>query len=132
MYIKHFDRFMFQKTKNKNKKYFCKSCLQCFNSKNVVTEHKKVCLSINCTQSIRLEKGTIELKNYFQQLPAPSKIYADFEYNLESVESYKGSYSKEYQDHILCSLAYQLVSVDNEFTKAIFVFRGNIYFKMLF
>ena len=26
MYIKDFDRFIFQQTKNKNKKYFCKSC----------------------------------------------------------------------------------------------------------
>ena len=29
VYIKDFDRFMFHKTKNKNKKWFCKSCLQC-------------------------------------------------------------------------------------------------------
>ena len=28
VYIKDFDRFMFHKTKNKNKKCFCKSCLQ--------------------------------------------------------------------------------------------------------
>ena len=27
LYIKDLDRFMFQRTKNKNKKYFCKSCL---------------------------------------------------------------------------------------------------------
>ena len=27
VYIKDFNRFMFHKTKNKNKKYFCKSCL---------------------------------------------------------------------------------------------------------
>ena len=27
VYIKDLDRFMFQRTKNKNKKYFCKSCL---------------------------------------------------------------------------------------------------------
>ena len=47
VYNKDFDRFMIQKTKSKNKKYFCKSCLQCFTSKNVLTEHKKVCLSIN-------------------------------------------------------------------------------------
>ena len=40
-YIKDFGRFMFHKTKNKYKKYFCKSCLQCFSSKNVLTEHKK-------------------------------------------------------------------------------------------
>ena len=56
VYIKDFDRFMFHKTKSKNKKYFCKSCLQCFSSKNVLTEHKKVCLNINGAQSVRLEK----------------------------------------------------------------------------
>ena len=47
MYIKDFDRFMFHKTKNKNKKWFCKSCLQCFSSENVLTKHKEDCLSIN-------------------------------------------------------------------------------------
>ena len=67
VYIKDFDRFMFHKTKNKNKKYFFKSCLQCFSSKNVLTEHKEVCLSINGAQSARLEKGTIEFKNYQYQ-----------------------------------------------------------------
>ena len=41
------------KTKIKIKKYFCKSC---FNSKNVLNNHKKVSLSINGTQSVRLEK----------------------------------------------------------------------------
>ena len=30
VYIKNFDRFMFHKTKNKNKKLFCRSYLQCF------------------------------------------------------------------------------------------------------
>ena len=55
VYIKGFDRFMFHKTKNKNKKYFWKSCLQCFSSKNVLTGHKEVCLSINGAQSARVE-----------------------------------------------------------------------------
>ena len=83
---------MFHKTKNKNKKYFCKSCLQCFSSKNVLAEHKKVFLSMSGAQSVGLEKGTIEFKNYFKQIPIPFKIYADFECNLESVGSYEGSY----------------------------------------
>ena len=30
VYIKDFNTFMFHKTKNKNKKWFCKSGLQCF------------------------------------------------------------------------------------------------------
>ena len=94
VYIKDFDRFMFHKTKNKNKRYFCESCLQCFSSRKILTEHKEICLSINGAQSVRLEKGTIEFKNYFKQIPVPFKIYADFECNLKSVESYEGSYSK--------------------------------------
>ena len=54
--VKDFERFMFHKIQNKNKKCFCKSCLQCFSSKYVLTEHKEVCLSINGVQSVRLEK----------------------------------------------------------------------------
>ena len=114
----------FTKQRIKTKKYFCKCCLQCFISENVLTEHKKVCLSINGAQSVRLEKGTIEFKNYFKQIPVPFKIYADFESNLESAEIYEGFYSKKYQDHVPCSFAYKLVCVDGEFTKPIVVFRG--------
>ena len=85
---------MFHKTKNKNKKYFCKSCLQCFSNKNVLTAHGKVCLSINGAQFVRLEKGTIDFKNYFIGNQVPFKIYADFECNLKTVESYEGSSQK--------------------------------------
>ena len=94
VYIKDFDRFMFHKTKNKNKKWFCKSCLQCFSSESVLIKHKENCLSINGKQSVKLEKGIIKFENYFKQIPVPFKIYADFECNLKIVESYEGSYSK--------------------------------------
>ena len=30
---------------------------------------------------------TIEFKKYFKQIPNPFKIYADFEFNLKTVES---------------------------------------------
>ena len=50
VYIKDFDRFMFQKTKNKSRKWFCRSCLQCFNRESVLIKHKENCLSINGKQ----------------------------------------------------------------------------------
>ena len=124
VYIKDFDRFMFHKTKNKNKKWFCKSCLQCFSSENVLIKHKEDCLSINGKQSVKLEKGIIEFENYFKQIPVPFKIYTDFECNLKSVESYERSYSKKYQDQIPCSFACKLVCVDDKFAKPTVVFRG--------
>ena len=48
VYIQDFDRFISHKTKQKKKKKCsCKNCLQCFSSKNMLTKHKKDCLSIN-------------------------------------------------------------------------------------
>ena len=81
---------------------------KCFSNKNVWTEHEEVCLSINGAQYVRLDKGATDFKNYFKRLPVPFKVYADFESNLKSVESYEGSYSKKHQDHIPCSFATNL------------------------
>ena len=94
---------MFNKTKNKNKKWICRSCLQCFSSENTLIRHKKDCLSINGVQSVRVEEGIIKFENYFKQLPVPFKIYADFECNLRDIEVYEGSYTRKYYDHIPCS-----------------------------
>ena len=66
VYIKDFNTSMSHKTKNKNKMWFCKSCLQCVSSENVLIKHKEDCLSINGQRSINLEKGTIKFKNYFK------------------------------------------------------------------
>ena len=65
VYINDFNRFMFHKTKNKSKKYFCNSCLQCFSSKNVLTKHEEVCLSNNGAQSARLKIEFISNKYQF-------------------------------------------------------------------
>ena len=106
-YVKEFNRFMCNKTKNKNKKYFCKCCLQCFSSEQVLIEHKK-----NCT--------------------VPFKIYADFECILKGAKSSdknNGSYTEKYQDHIPCSFAYKVICIDNKFSKKVVLYRGK---KMLF
>ena len=42
VHVKDFNRFMCNKTKNKNKKYFCKYCLQCFSSETILTEQRKI------------------------------------------------------------------------------------------
>ena len=71
VYIKDFNRLMFNKTKHKGKKYFCKSCLPCFSSDKVLNEHKGDCLMINGKQNIKLVKGFISFKNYSRQIPVP-------------------------------------------------------------
>ena len=122
MYIKDFNRLMFNKTKNKNKKYFCKSCLQCFSSENVLNKHKKDCLLINGGQNVKLEKGFIEFKNFKRQNPVPFKIYADFECLLKSVDC---AFDHDFFWYTRsCSFAYKLVCVDNKFSKDVVLYRG--------
>ena len=87
-------------------------------------KYKENCLGINGKQSVKLEKGIITFENYFEQIPVPFKIYADFECNLRDVECYEGSYTKNYQDHVRCSFAYEVVCIDDRFTKPIVVYRG--------
>ena len=108
VYIKDFNRFMFQKTKNKNKKWLCRSCLQCFSNENAFMRHKGDCLSINGAQTVEVEGGTIEFENYFKQIPVSFTIYADFECNLKGIESYEGSYTKKYNDIFLVVLLAKL------------------------
>ena len=86
LFMYQINEYISQNKKNKNKKYFCKSCLQCFGNKNALTEHKDVCVNINVAQSVKLEKRTIQFKNYFKQIPAPFKILAGFECCLKSNE----------------------------------------------
>ena len=118
---------MCNKTKNKNKKYFSKYCLQCFSSEKVLIEHKKICLIINDKQSVKLKSGSISFRNYFKQIRIPCKIYADFECLFKGVKisnKNSSSYTEKYQDHVPCSFAYKIVCVNNKFSKKVVLYRG--------
>ena len=90
----------------------------------MLVKHEEDCFSINRQQSINLEKGSIEFKNYFKQLPVPFKLYADFECNLKNFECYEGTYTKKYHEHVSCSYAYKVVCIDDKYIKSIVVYRG--------
>ena len=127
-----FNRFKWNKTKCKNRKHFCRSCLQWFSREKVLTRHKEVYLKINGRQTVKLKSPSIKFKNYHKQLAAPLKISLDFECNVEKVESSdkssdigdNASYTEKYQDRIPCSFAYKFACVDNKFSKTIVLCRG--------
>ena len=89
VYIKDFNRFMCNKTKNKNKNHFWRHCFQCFSSKRVLMEHKEFFLKVNGKgkQNIKLKDESIKFNSYFRQLAVPFKIYAEFESVLKGVQS---------------------------------------------
>ena len=119
---------MFNKTEHNTKKHFCRYYLQCFSSKSVLIEHRKICLEINGKQSVTVESGAIKSKNYFKQIAVPFKIYADFESFVKGLQvndrDRNTSYTGKHQDHISCNFAYKLVCIDDNFSKPFVLYRG--------
>ena len=130
VYIKDFNRLMFNKTKNGNKKWFCMHCLQHFSSENLLDKHKENCLVINGEQRVELNEGFISFKNYLRQMRVPFKIYANFECILKKNKKYDengnkdSSWSMKMQDHAPCGFGYKEVCIDEKFTKDIAIYRG--------
>ena len=125
-YIKDFNKFMCNKTKNKNKKRFCRYCWQFFSREKVLEEYQKVYLKINSKQNLKLS-DSIKFKNYLKQLAVPFKIYTDFDSTLRGVKNkYKNnaSYTKKYQAHVPCSFTYKDVWNDDKFSKPVVLYRG--------
>ena len=50
-----------------------------------MTKQKETCLEKNGKQIVKLRSASIKFKNYFKQIAAPFKIYADFESFLKGV-----------------------------------------------
>ena len=70
VYIKDFNRFMFHKTKNTNKKWFCKSCLQCFSSENILILIKIFAdFECNLKKKIKCNEGS-STEKYQDHIPS--------------------------------------------------------------
>ena len=85
-------------------------------------------MKIDGEQSVKPESGSIKFKNYFKQLAATPKIYADFESVLKRVQSNDRnnniSFNEKYQAHNPCSFAYKVVCIDDKFKRPIVLYRG--------
>ena len=99
-----------------------------FSSEEILIEHKD-CLIKNDKEKAKLESGYISFINYFKQMPVPFKIYADFECILKklmvTLNITTSSYTKKYiyKDHVRCSFAYNVVCVNNKYSKKINLYR---------
>ena len=139
VWIKNFNRFMFNQSKHREKKHFCRYCLQCFSKEEFLKKHILNCMIINGKQAIEMPKkgSSIKFKNFHHQLSVPFVIYADFEAINQKICSCqpddRKSYSEKYQKHVDCSYAYKLVCCyDDKFSKPIQVYRGeNAVYKFL-
>src|SRR3989454_286052 len=133
VWIKNFNKLFSQQTKHHGKKYFCKNCIQCFSSVEVLEKHNPNCIVLNGTQKIELPKegSNLEFKSLNKTITVPFVIYADLEALLkplkkcENIKNDNESYTIKTHEHKTCSYGHKVVCYeDDKYSKPYRMFRG--------
>jgi len=129
--ITDFDRLMNTFIKYKGKKHFCKRCLHCFSSKELLENHGPDCFSLNGTQAIKLPApgSKVFFKNYHRKQPVPFVIIADFEALTKKIDTCSQnndkSYTDPYQEHQPCGYGYKVICRgDRRYSRPFQYYRG--------
>ena len=131
VYIKEFNRFLYNQTKHEHRKHFCRCCLQCFTTLDILGRHGDNGMAVNGIQAIQMPDetdNTLKFVNFHKQLDVPFVIYADFEAITEKVASASPNNSKSfteaYQNHVDCGYGFKVVCCDDKYSKPIETYRG--------
>ena len=130
--IKDFNKFKYNQTKHKERKYFCMGCLVGFTSERILQNHEKICIEVNGAQAVEMpskDNNILKFINHKNQQQVPFVIYADFEAITQKIQGCQPnndkSYTEAYQMHIDCGYGYKVVCCyDDKYTKPIQIYRG--------
>ena len=108
-----------QVSKHDGKKYFCKRCLNPFNTQKALDKHEEYCSNHEAVKINMPKKGTmLKFKNYHKGEKVPFVIYADFESCIKSIHTCdlnpENSYTKQYQKHEPISFYYYIKCFDSK------------------
>ena len=124
VFTKDFNRLIFWRTKHKDTKHHCMSCLQSFTTEETLSNHKKQFLLINGCQAVNCESGIIKFTSYNKKIPILFEIYADTECFLKRTKIKEGEHTIKYQEHQLYSIDAKLACIDDRFTLPSIIFKG--------
>ena len=108
-----------QVSKHDGKKYFCKRCLNPFNTQKALDKHEEYCSNREAVKINMPKKGTmLKFKNYHKGEKVPFIIYANFESCIKSIHTCdlnpENSYTKQYQKHEPISFYYYIKCFDSK------------------
>ena len=128
-WIKDLNRLLYDQTKHRERKYFCRYCLQPKVSEQHLLDHVDEC-KVNAAQKVVLpdeDNKILRFENYHKQLKVPFVIYADFEAITTKIEGPEldpeHSGTLKTQEHEPCGFSYIVVRSDGQ-TKAPVLYRG--------
>ena len=114
--IKDFNTFIYDHSLYRERKHFCRYCLNAFITEEILKNRIKCCFKVRGKQRIVMPKKAqyVKLKNYDRKINSSFVPYADFGSILvpenNGKQNPEESYTNKYQKHIVCSHGYKLVS----------------------
>ena len=129
VYVKDCSRLLnSQKSKFRNKSYFCKYCHNGFGTQELLNKHyEKGCMEVEGQQiEMPTPDEKLKFKHHFKKLRCPFVIYADFECLTEELKKPEGDEIKtyKYQEHKPCGFMMNLVVTAVDDTNHEFLYRG--------
>ena len=116
--INNFSRLISSSTsKNEQKKYFCRNCLQGYYSKEALAKHWTYCKEHSCVRvELPKEGSSVRFNHVGRSIRVPFVVYADFESRIIPINTCshneKQSFTKQYQKHITISYCYYIKCFD--------------------
>ncbi|KAK3107908.1 hypothetical protein FSP39_024918 [Pinctada imbricata] len=131
--IKNLNRALARTKTRKHNHHFCRYCLQGFQQKHTLNKHLRFCSTLEAQCVTLPEKGYddfLQFKDFHKQMRVPFVIYADFEAFAQKTETRPPSdASKSSTTPIIhykpCGYGYQIVCVDDDYTKPPVIYRGD-------
>ncbi|KAK3105316.1 hypothetical protein FSP39_022337 [Pinctada imbricata] len=129
--IKNLNRVLARTKTRKHNHHFCRHCLQGFQKQHTLQKHLRYC-STHEAQCITMpEEGNddiLQFKDFHKQMRVPFVIYADFETFAKKLNAPLPDPSSSSTTNVLqykpCGYGYQVVSVDESYTKDPVIYRG--------
>ena len=87
--VKDLSRLLSSQISNHNgERYFCLNCLNPFQSKKSLNEHREYCYHYEAVKIQMPKKGTmLKFKNYHRRERVPFIVYPDFECYIKLIQS---------------------------------------------
>ncbi|XP_022777903.1 uncharacterized protein LOC111319374 [Stylophora pistillata] len=114
-----------QLSKNKNKKFICRRCLNYFGTQRVLDKHDELCRDHEAVREKMPKADTfLSFKNHHKKMDMPFVIYADFESLIKPLDSAKPNpkecYTEKKQQHKPVSFCYYIkCSFDDRYSKLV-------------
>ena len=117
--IKNFSRLASSQTSaHHHKTYYCRNCLQGYNSEEALSKHSTYCNEHSCVRIELPEKNsTMRFTHIERSMRVPFVVYADFESFIKPINTCdpdeKQSFTKQYQKHTPSSFCYYIKCFDD-------------------